>query len=282
MNDIFSIIEEYINEISDELADKVHDMRIDNVRNAQTKDEIVKANDKLKNNIKLMNARDHRKEDKKKAIEDFKKFWDGRTANIRDINKAGEEQSNARINQGLRNYLEKIYALESLVEAFLNETSLTYRTTHRENVARGVYDSRKKALEDALSAVARPVNQMEKNLEQGREIPQELINTATEATKKADRAQSRVNDVRKILKEAYDLLGLFEGDVIDFQKKKKEIETQKERDSIANEVNNMMASGETRKVRQTSGGNLIGDPKTLKKLYGLKDRLKKLCGEDNG
>lgn len=89
------------------------------------------------------------------------------------------------------------------------------------------------------------------------------------------------NEIYSILEEiTQNILSILEGDVIDFNKKKKEIETQRERDNIANEVNDMMASGETRKVRQTSTGNLIGNPETVKKLYGLRDRLKKLCGEE--
>ena len=89
------------------------------------------------------------------------------------------------------------------------------------------------------------------------------------------------NEIYNILEEiTQNILSILEGDAIDFNKKKKEIETQRERDNIANEVNDMMASGETRKVRQTSTGNLIGNPETVKKLYGLRDRLKKLCGEE--
>lgn len=48
-----------------------------------------------------------------------------------------------------------------------------------------------------------------------------------------------------------------------------------EKERIAKQVNNMMKSGDTDKVRQTSTGEIVGDPEVVKKLNDLKAKLRK-------
>ena len=59
-----------------------------------------------------------------------------------------------------------------------------------------------------------------------------------------------------------DILLLIEGDIIDFQKKRKEIIL----DRNAHKLANMIKSGELDSLRTTSSGQLIGDPIALKKV----------------
>ena len=260
-----NIVEEIINEISDELANRVHAQRIENVANARTKEDILDTNNKARKNIELMNNRDHRKDDKKEKIQKFKDFYKDKIANIKDINKAGEEQSNARINQGLRNKLERIYALESLLEEFLNETSDYFRTTYKQKVAKAVLPDREKKFLNAMDVVSRAANKMEKNIEQGKDIPQALIKTASRAAVKADKAQDKVKHAQNILKEAIvELYNILENNKpINFRK-----------EQIAKKVNDMMMSGETDKVRQTDTGKILGDIEVVNKLNDLKNELK--------
>ena len=49
-----------------------------------------------------------------------------------------------------------------------------------------------------------------------------------------------------------------------------------EREKIAKQVNDMMKSGETDKVKQTSTGQIIGNPEVVAKLNALKSKLNEL------
>ena len=49
-----------------------------------------------------------------------------------------------------------------------------------------------------------------------------------------------------------------------------------EREKIAKQVNDMMKSGETDKVKQTATGGVIGNPETVAKLNALKARLNEI------
>lgn len=62
-----------------------------------------------------------------------------------------------------------------------------------------------------------------------------------------------------------DILFLIEGDIIDFQKKRKEIVL----DRNAHKLANMMRNGELDGLRTTSTGELIGDPVALKKVKDI-------------
>ena len=55
-----------------------------------------------------------------------------------------------------------------------------------------------------------------------------------------------------------------------------------ERERIAKQVNDMMKSGETDKVKQTETGAIIGNPDVVSKLNDLKKQLGKLKKKDNG
>ena len=80
---------------------------------------------KLDRYNELKRLRDIAKEKEQKEIEDFKKkYSDKEPQTIQQTKQAGEDHSNAQINQGLRNWLEKIYnkneALGALYESLLD------------------------------------------------------------------------------------------------------------------------------------------------------------------
>lgn len=267
------ISEANINEVSDELANKVHDKRIDNVRDAKTKEEIVTTNDKLKKNLKLMNDRDHRKEKNREVLQKFKDFYKDKVVTARDTKEAGEEHANAQINQGLRNKLEKIYAMESLstedlcvlVEELINETSNWYKTEHKQNVAKRVLSQREKKALDSVKLAMNIINKIHKNVEEGKDIPNSEVRSATAAAKNADIAQSRLNHAQKVAEALEELNQILEENPINFERRK-----------IVKDVRRFMEDGTLNKVRQTPTGNLIGDPDLVKKLTGMRDRLREI------
>lgn len=69
-----------------------------------------------------------------------------------------------------------------------------------------------------------------------------------------------------------DILLLIEGDIIDFQKKRKEIIL----DRNAHKLANMIKSGELDSLRTTSSGQLIGDPIALKKVKDIEKENKEV------
>lgn len=241
------IIEKFINELSDELVNKVDDIRIENVRNAQNKDELIKANDKLKNNIKLMNDRDHRKEKKKEAIKKFREFLDGYSVSNKDIQKAGDEHADAQISQGLRNRLEKIYALDSLVEEYINEVT----SVLRKRAAVSSLPGRKEKLKKAINLFARIANKLENSVEHSGTMPQSQIKAANKVAQKVDSTENRVKHAQQVLKE--------DSKPANFRKAQ-----------IAKIVNDMMMSGETDSIRQTPNGDIIGAADVVNKLKALK------------
>ena len=264
-----NIIEEIINEISNELADRVHDKRIENVRNSKTEDELATSNEKLKKNFELMKNRDHRHAKNKEFLDKFKEFYKDRGANIKDVKKAGEEHADAQINQGLRNKLEKIYAMESftdeelfsLMEDLISETTAELQR----RAAKNVLPKREQAVSNVMGMLDKFVNKIEKHVEQRKDIPQSLVDKATEIAKQADTAQSRLKHAQKLAEAVEDLYKIFEGKPINFR-----------REQIAKEVNRMMMNGETDNLKQTSSGNILGDPKTVKKLTDMKNELKEM------
>ena len=62
-----------------------------------------------------------------------------------------------------------------------------------------------------------------------------------------------------------ELVNLIEGDIIDFQKKRKE----KILDRNAHKMADMIRNGELDGLRTTSNGSLIGDPIALKKVKDI-------------
>ena len=61
------------------------------------------------------------------------------------------------------------------------------------------------------------------------------------------------------------ILSLAEGDIIDFQKKRKEIVL----DRNAHKLANMMKNGELSGIRVNKGGELMGDPVAIKKVKDI-------------
>ena len=119
VNEIRSLVEEYINEVSDELVDKVAKKRMEHfdntvdkglavIRNPESTEEDKeriahdKALTKLKKNKELIRKRN---ESLPKKIEKFRQKLLNR--GYGNLKKAKEEHDNALINQGLRNKLEK-------------------------------------------------------------------------------------------------------------------------------------------------------------------------------
>ena len=74
-----------------------------------------------------------------------------------------------------------------------------------------------------------------------------------------------VSILEELVNVTEELLSLVEGDIIDFQKKRKEIVL----DRNAHKLANMMRSGELDGVRTTSSGELIGDPIAIKKVKDI-------------
>ena len=74
-----------------------------------------------------------------------------------------------------------------------------------------------------------------------------------------------VSILEELVNVTEELLSLVEGDIIDFQKKRKEIVL----DRNAHKLANMMRNGELDGVRTTSSGELIGDPIAIKKVKDI-------------
>ena len=78
-----------------------------------------------------------------------------------------------------------------------------------------------------------------------------------------NKLEGLLNKKSETLKESYDDIISIMEDLIDFNKKKKQIEK-------AKEINRMMASGELESIRQLPNGEIIGDAKVVKKLKDMK------------
>ena len=74
-----------------------------------------------------------------------------------------------------------------------------------------------------------------------------------------------VSILEELVSVTEELLGLVEGDIIDFQKKRKEIVL----DRNAHKLANMMKSGELSGIRVNKGGELMGDPVAIKKVKDI-------------
>ena len=72
-----------------------------------------------------------------------------------------------------------------------------------------------------------------------------------------------------------DIISVME-DIIDFSKKKKEINNRKQREALAQEMNKMMASGELESIKYLPNGEIMGRPEVVKKMYEMKKKLKEL------
>jgi hypothetical protein len=139
VNEIKSLVEEYISEVSDETIKKARAKRVSNVEktrdkffkvsNNGTPEEIEKAEkewheagSKLMNIDKLRNLRNFRKDEERTALARFKeKLLNRKPQTVRETRKAKEEHDNALINQGLRNKLEKSLKVS---ESCLNDIML--------------------------------------------------------------------------------------------------------------------------------------------------------------
>ena len=187
VNEIRSLVEEYINEVSDDLVNRVKNERMKRFDSAvdralkvlkdpnsteeeKDKERIIhdKVLTKVKRNKELVKKRD---DNFSKRVENFRNKL--LKAGYGNVKKAGEDHSNAVLNQGLRNKLEKSL---SVSESCLN-----------------------------------------------------------------------------------DILDLVEGEIIDFQKKRKE----KVLDRNAHKMADIFRSGA---VKITNTGGLIGDPQAIKRV----------------
>lgn len=91
-----------------------------------------------------------------------------------------------------------------------------------------------------------------------------------------NKLEGLLNKKSETLKESYDNIISVMEDLIDFNKKKKEINNRKQREALAQEMNKMMASGELESIKYLPNGEIMGRPEVVKKMYEMKKKLKEL------
>ena len=122
VDEIISLVEEYINELEDETVEKVKTARSRNYIKANnrfintekgTKEheeadrESAIAGKKLDRNRRLYAQRVRRKEEEKRGIEKLRDYLLNNPMKAKEMTKAGDDQVNAIITQWRRNKLEK-------------------------------------------------------------------------------------------------------------------------------------------------------------------------------
>lgn len=136
--EIFSLVEEYINELEDEIVKKARAKRAKNVEKTlqnflkvrdegtpeeveKAKGEWTKAGSKLCNIDKLRNLRDARREEAKVALAKFKeKLLNRKPQTAEETRQAATDHANAQITQAQRQKLER---LVELTEGILTATN---------------------------------------------------------------------------------------------------------------------------------------------------------------
>ena len=276
--EILSLVEEFINELDDETVDNVRNKRAHNVEKAmhnflkardegtpeeaeKAKQEWDKAGDKLVNIDKLRNLRGARKEEARKALAKFKeKLLNRKPQTAKETQKAASDHANAMIDQHFRNKLEKAFSNEcfesliSLIQESLEE--ITNRNLEKAELGSPEWY---KAMSHSLKAGSLKTQARIQRREEGKPMLDERP--------KAERKQATSDYFRrnKAVESLEDLASLIEGELINFQEKRK----QKVLDRNAEKMAQMMQDGSLNAVRVLPNKELIGDPAAIKKVKDI-------------
>lgn len=216
VNEIRSLVEEYINEVSDELVSRVKNKRQENYNNA------IKAVISPEFEKRAYTAiRNNDMEEAKKLGKEHKDLVSNRTKNKEKLEKFKDLEAQRSSRQ---------FSNKAKLERFRNKL-----------IDRGVdYKETKKAGEEHDNAL---INQGLRNkLEKSLKVSESCLN---------------------------DIMLLIEGEVIDFQKKRKE----KVLDRNAYKMADILRSG---KLKFTKTGGLMGDPEAMKQVKDIEKENKEV------
>lgn len=270
--EILSLVEEYINELDLGTMQSSNDKRKENWENSL--DDYLKASKegdedkKEEENLKSLKARNKfykNSELTKKRIAqkvaDFKeKLINKKPQTPKQTQQADSDHANAIIDQHLRNKLEKAFSnecFESLIS--LIQESLEEITNKNLEKAKLGSPEWYKAMSQSLKAGSLKTRTRVQRAEEGK--------PSLDTRPKAERKQALSDYLRrnKVTENLVDLISLIEGELINFQEKRK----QKVLDRNAEKMAKMMQDGSLNAVRVLPNKELIGDRATIKMVKDI-------------
>ena len=277
--EILSLVEEFINELDDETVNNSAEKRRENEEKAIDKyleavrknnrnydaEEVQQAREdgrvtreKYQKNQDLRAKRDKRLE---KKLADFKeRLLNRKPQTTKETQKAASDHANAMIDQYYRNKLEKVFSNECFEEI----TSLIRESLEeviKKNLESSPVGSKEwyKAMGQSLKANTAKTKAQLQRREEGKPMLDERP--------KAERKQATSDYFRRnrAVESLEDLASLIEGELINFQEKRK----QKVLDRNAEKMAQMMQDGSLNAVRVLPNKELIGDPAAIKKVKDI-------------
>lgn len=287
--ELFDLLEEYINELDDETVNTSAEKRRENEEKAidkyleavrknngnydaeevqQAREDGRVAREKYQKNQVLRAKRDKRLE---KKLADFKeRLLNKKPQTAKETQRAASDHANAMIDQHYRNKLEKVFSSECLEEiTSLIRESLEEIT--KKNLEETPIGSKEwyKAMSQAVKATTAKTKADLQRREEGK--------PALDERPKAERKQATSDYFRrnKAVESLEDLISLIEGELIDFQEKRK----QKVLDRNAHKMAEMMQDGSLNAVRVLPNNELIGDPVAIKKVKDIQKENAEVIGK---